>query len=130
MNIENIIFRGKTVKDYLWVEGYFVACIDETDPERGRIPEIVGLNADHIYTGEYSCGNTYEVIPETVGMWTGCKDKNGRMIYEDDIVKSDWGYKGIVDFEDFMYSKLESCISEDIEVIGNIWDDPDLAVDQ
>lgn len=129
MNIENIIFRGKNSAGS-WVYGSFIyadeyCCILE-DESKVHPMDWPYLDPD---LGTID-GKATPIIPETVGMWTGYKDKDGRMIFEGDIVKSDWGYKGIVDFEDFIYSKLESCISDDIEVIGNIWDNPDLAVDQ
>ena len=91
----------------------------------------------------------FVVIPETVGQYTGLKDKNGKEIYEGDIVSfedSDGGYEyqdvvintGIVEYgelrfyftnrvavemDDF-YIKDGRC--DGIEVIGNIHENPEL----
>ncbi len=91
-------------------------------------------------------GKTFSVIPETVGQYTGMKDKNGTEIYEGDVLIIN-GIRRNNFFDDFffaigkviwnngwfvecarvagVYTVLnDGCIN--VEVIGNIHDNPEL----
>ena len=70
-----------------------------------------------------------KVIPETVGQFTGLCDKNGRKIFEGDIVESPRGTQGVVEWQNAECAFLVN-IGNDwqtmddypYEVIGNIYD--------
>ena len=131
MAIREVIFRGKRTDNGKW------ECGDLLSPnEFNAIPHIVYI----AYLNEY--GDIGEistpVIPETVGQYTGLTDKNGVRIFEGDIVS-------LVKHDSLIYkvvyvpcryelvnSKGVNCFvldiykSENIEVIGNIHDNPEL----
>jgi uncharacterized phage protein (TIGR01671 family) len=71
------------------------------------------------------------IRPETVGEWTGLHDKNGKEIYEGDIVVDNIGHYLLptevelnwVWIHDFIEYSLSG---NNLEVIGNIWENPEL----
>lgn len=140
MNRE-ILFRGKRADNGEWVEGYCVKL-----DNKAYIARIKRLQNDEevlLYV---------EVIPETVGQYTGLTDKNDKKIFEGDIIKfttwdcqgSDTQHIGVVKLAYGMWSIWKSSNSEywgadgafglymvhsgddEIEVIGNIHDNPEL----
>jgi uncharacterized phage protein (TIGR01671 family) len=79
----------------------------------------------------------YEIKPESIGEFTGLKDKNSKKIYEGDIiigcevfgstkmiVKYDEEHAYFYPFGTGDYS--ESFLMEEVEVIGNIFENPEL----
>ena len=140
MAIREVIFRGKRTDNGKW------ECGDLLSPnEFNAIPHIVYID----YLNEY--GDIGEisapVLPETVGQYTGLTDKKGKRIFEGDICKFKrfndvhigkvvfnvttasfimW-YQPIVGaYGEKATQKMLLSVCDNIEVIGNIHDDPEL----
>lgn len=80
-------------------------------------------------------GQLYEVIPETVGQFTGLTDKDGKAIFEGDIFYDEYNESNcLITFDEGSFCIVEDnvcqsacgCSMNGFEVIGNIHDNPEL----
>lgn len=111
-----ILFRGKRKDNGEWIRGNYIYA-----PSNTFVHNICESNAPYDW---------YEVDPETVGQFIGLTDKNGKKIFEDDIVRLYCGIYGtyemhILDIRNGFRPIEEEKIKE-IEIIGNIHDNPEL----
>lgn len=130
--MREIEFRGKRTYDGEWVYGYY-------SKHRNFKNEVyTAIEMFDENTGETYCDGINAVIPDTLGQYTGLKDKNGTKIFEVDIIKARHNADVyIVKFEECRF-KIEDCWGNMIkmtqeainhfecEVIGNIYDNPEL----
>lgn len=80
------ICRGKRKDNGEWIEGYLI------QGNKTYIATTEAINYMVVSTSYMASIELVEVIPETIGRCTDLRDKNGKPIFEDDIVK-------IVDFQ-------------------------------
>ena len=147
MNRE-ILFRAKKVDDGEWVEGYVV--------------QKYGTHFLYDVKNADTCRqNSYLVDPNTICQYTGLTDKNGKKIWENDILKGffypychDGEYNYYAQIEWSEYTKafvivtvknpkssvrgisdgntelMEGWEPDSWEIIGNIYDNPELLEDK
>lgn len=125
--MREILFRGKRLDNGEWVEG-------------GYKHEKVGEYLTAVFIIEHLTSGVWEnhrVDPATVGQYTGLTDKNGVKIFDGDVFE--WGYAGVKEFRYVVAYDAElarfvgnrgggfvSLDGIDIEIIGNIHDNPEL----
>ncbi len=121
--MREILFRGKRVDNEKWIEGRVFRLSED-------FPPLIMLINRH--------GESHEIAAETVGQYTGLTDKNGKRIFEGDIVTADALFENRkVEFVDNTYWSAFCLVAANgdcdymneyggIEVIGNIHDNPEL----
>lgn len=130
--MREILFRGKRTDNGEWVEGSYLKWYFLPGMNDWIVP-LSGASSRLI-----ECIEHHNVVPATLGQYTGLQDKNGNRIFEGDIVRGrDALEKGLVveGYIDHQYGSF--CIVGDlmthfrwldyeVEVIGNIHDNPEL----
>lgn len=135
---DRYLFKAKRIDNGEWVTGHYVKGLNMYGKEVHLIFEP--------NTMFYSSGETdgwYKVDPTTICQCTGLKDKNGKLIWENDIVRDIYGNFYAVFYQNNYYRFSWICVKSDVfligakwhlwdinslevEVIGNIFDNSDL----
>lgn len=132
--MREIKFRGKRLDNRKWVYGYLC----ENTYGEICIQEIVRKVINRFVVPS----RLHPVNPDTIGQYTGLKDKNGREIYEGDIISGsngsingyEWPFKLLIKWNDKKcgfntpaWGYMDS--THYYEVISNIYDNPELLED-
>ena len=143
--MRDILFRGKRRDNRKWYYGSYLYLKDA--PSYDWAGKEVGSREDVHYIIDDKDIN-YAVNQETICQYTGLKDKNGKKIFEGDICKDgdnivrilwndkhQWGVeisktncalsKGLIS-PLWQYDNCEQNGNRELEVIGNIFDNPEL----
>lgn len=129
------LYRGKRIDNGEWMEGHLIT--DEKDDLKYFIGYVLGTDED----GSPHDLDAVQVDPATICQCTGLKDKNGKLIWENDIAncmdaeccgyiswnESEAGFYFNVLLEDGRFEEEHIYDYQDcMEVIGNNFDNPEL----
>ena len=131
--MREILFKAKRIGDDEWVEGYYQKRHNFLGNEEHLI-----FHVDSHTVWEYT-----EIVPETLCQFTGLYDKNGKKIWENDILMAhldesypedvtyetvEWDFTGWVAHETGSTDReyLDEFDLEHFEVVGNVFDNKEL----
>lgn len=135
---DRYLYRAKRIDNGEWAEGYYVRGLDMYEKEVHLIFEPTTIFYSHGETDGF-----VEVDPSTICQCTGLRDKNGKLIYEKNIVRDEDGSVGIVEFGVWNYYSIGFYIrwlsgnakyyrnelgywATKVEIIGSAFDNPEL----
>lgn len=142
--MREILFRGKRIGNGEWATGFIY---EHQPPLQCIVPEnyIPEKSKWYICNTAFADWNMprqvefVEVDPSTVGQFTGLTDKNGKKVFDGDIVRCLYGetfYQNEIIFVEggfcvrHNHNEYACCAAlsehESIEIIGNIHDNPEL----
>ena len=131
--MREILFKAKRIEDDEWIEGYYQ-----------KRHNFLG-NEEHLifHVDSHTVWAYVEIVPETLCQFTGLCDKNGKKIWENDILMAhldesypedttyetvEWGVAGWVTHEAGSMDReyIDKFDLEHFEVVGNIFDNKEL----
>ena len=136
--MREILFRGQSKRTQNWVIGSLII-------QRQESRRIETLEGKRPFTNKYSIQHknkndkytSCEVIEESIGQFTGQRDRNNSEIFEGDevyiipedkygFIKYDLELAKFVVIYDNIFTDFENWYGSDLEVIGNIYENPNL----
>lgn len=133
---DRYLFRAKRIDNGEWMEGYYTYYPHGFTSE-GKMEHVI---RDTVTSED--CSKLYFVDPSTICQCTGLKDKNGKLIWENDICiirdgtldeedgyfRLDWECeRAMFEFEGTgLCVNFDNVYGYECEVVGNIFDNPEL----
>ena len=134
--MREILFRGKAINRH---KGYHRTSYKNGDWVYGLITRLYDERFENLPAEMSDFGvNGIEVDYKTIEQYTGLTDKNGKKIFEGDILKGSWNTVLIVFYDDISASyRVKTPLGSEreisyygdqnhLEIIGNIHDNPEL----